>query len=230
VKLHKLLDSARTPDGDLLTLARDGEALTIRIQGRTLMSSHAHGSEEDLALHGCSAIVERKRRRASVLVGGLGLGYTLRAALDVLPADASLVCVELLSPVVRWHREGPLGEVAGRPLDDPRVVLLLDDVRRVIASSSSEAAFDAILLDVDNGPTPISSRANASLYDERGLRASLRALAPGGTLAVWSAFDDKPFAARMRAIGLETRVVETGARKRTQKDWKHWIFLGRRSH
>ena len=228
MKNHRLLDSARTPDGDLLTLARDGDALTIRVQGRTLMSSLAHGSEEDLALHGCARIVERKRKRASVLVGGLGLGYTLRAALDVLPEDASLVCVELLSPIVRWHREGPLADLAGRPLDDPRVVLLIDDVRRVIAAESSALAFDAILLDVDNGPTPISSRANASLYDDAGIRTCMRALVPGGTLAVWSAFEDRPFVARMRAAGLETRVVETGAKKRAQKDWTHWIFVGRR--
>lgn len=228
MKHHKLLDSARTPDGDLLTLARDGDALTIRVQGRTLMSSLAHGSEEDLALHGCSAIVAARRRRASVLVGGLGLGYTLRAALDVLGDDAEVTCVELLAPVVRWHREGPLGALAGRPLEDPRVRLVAGDVRHVLAEKDAAGRYDAILLDVDNGPTPISSRSNASLYAKSGLRAAHDALRRGGTLAVWSAFPDDAFAARMRSVFPATRVVTTGARTRAQKDWKHWIFLGTR--
>lgn len=189
-----------------------------------LMSSVAHGSEEEMAFLGCAHLARARRPR--VLVGGLGLGYTLRAALDALPGSAEVVVGELLTPIVRWHREGPLGSLANRPLEDPRVDVRTSDVRKLVEGAEGE--FDAILLDVDNGPEALVQAANGWLYGDAGLAALTRALRPGGALVVWSGFPDRGFAARMRAAGLEARVVRTGAQRRTDREWSHWLFVGRR--
>ncbi|HET6921837.1 MAG TPA: hypothetical protein VFI16_01695, partial [Anaeromyxobacteraceae bacterium] len=135
----------RAPDGTALALARRGQEWVIRCGGRVLMTSRAHGSEDALA----ALALERARRRRTILIGGLGLGYTLRAALDRAPADARVVVAELVPEVVAWNR-GPVAHLASRPLDDPRVRVQFRDVAAVVAEA--RGAFDAILLDVDNAP------------------------------------------------------------------------------
>jgi spermidine synthase len=189
------IDRARAPDGVELVLARRGEEWAVRAGGRVLMSTRALGSEQALA-----AVALRKvERPRAVLVGGLGLGFTLRAALDRLPAGARVVVAELVPGVAAWNR-GPVAHLAGRPLDDPRVRLEIGDVLPRIAASPE--AFDAILLDVDNGPSPLAHAANRRLYGSRGVRACAAALRSGGALAVWSAGPDERYLAQLERAGL----------------------------
>jgi len=194
MKPWQTIDRARAPDGTELVLARRGEEWVVRAGGHVLVSSRAHGSEEALAALGLA----RAARRDTVLVGGLGLGFTLRAALDRVPAGARVIVAELSRALVDWNR-GPVSALAGRPLDDPRVRLQVSDVADRIAEATR--AFDAILLDVDNGPHWASFRSNARLYTPAGLAAARRALAPGGVFAVWSGYPADAFLARLREVG-----------------------------
>jgi spermidine synthase len=205
VKPWEIVETARAPDGAELVLARRDGEWVVRAAGRTLMSSRAHGSEEALA---AIALREAAAPRA-VLVGGLGMGFTLRATLDRLPQDAKVVLVELVPALVAWNR-GPLGELALRPLDDPRVRLQQGGVLGRIAEA--KGAYDAILLDVDNGPTALVHPGNSSLYGERGVRACAGALRPGGVLAVWSAGPDEPYLSRLERAGLSAREEGVTAR------------------
>jgi spermidine synthase len=186
----------QAPDGTALALARRGQEWVIRYGARVLMSSRAHGSEDALA----ALALERARRRRTILIGGLGLGYTLRAALDRAPADARVVVAELVPEVVAWNR-GPVAHLAGRPLDDPRVRIQFRDVAAVVAEA--RGAFDAILLDVDNAPGSPVLRGNDRLYGDPGVQVCRRALASGGVLAVWSAGPDDRYLARLQRAGLE---------------------------
>lgn len=225
--VERIIDSSRTPDGKHLTLMRDGEVLTIYVEHRVLMSSRLHGSEEALAEVGCEGLAERRRKRpVRVIVGGLGLGYTLRAALDLVPEHAEVEVAEVIPAIVRWHREGPLGALAGRPLDDPRARLVLGDLGAHLRSGE-EGRYDAMLLDVDNGPEALSSRANRWLY-EGGLARIASLLAPGGRVVFWSAFSDAAFARRLAATGLATRTVRVGAAGRHDRD-EHVLFVGERT-
>ncbi|MFO0748303.1 MAG: hypothetical protein U1F43_21970 [Myxococcota bacterium] len=198
MKVWQVVARAETPEGLPLVLSRSGDDFLIRVNGRGLMASDQHGSEEALAARGC----ERARALAAptVLVGGLGMGFTLRAALDALPPGARVVVAELLPAVVAWNR-GPLAELAGRPLDDVRVEVVEGDVAALLEARAG--AFDAILMDVDNGPVAMVEETNAGLYDARGLARARRALRPGGRLVVWSAGPDARFVARLRAAGFE---------------------------
>jgi spermidine synthase len=171
---------------------RDGEYV-ILAAGKSLMSSRMHGSEEALATLACRRL--RTLDRPCVLVGGLGMGFTLRATLDLLPKDATVVVAELVPAVVDWNR-GPLGPLAGHPLKDKRVEVDVADVGATLRASRNR--FDAVLLDVDNGPAAMTAAKNAGLYDDRGLAAARAALRIGGVLAVWSARDDRKFEQRVR--------------------------------
>ena len=217
----QLLGEARTPDGRLLALTRRGNEYVIHADGKSLMSSRMHGSEEALARLGCRHLDSRRAPR--VLVGGLGMGFTLRATLGLLPPDASVVVAELVPAVVTWNR-GPLGALADHPLADRRVRVELGDVAETLRAS--HAAFDAVLLDVDNGPRAFTAGGNASLYDTAGLTALRRALAPAGTLAVWSAWDDRKFEHRLRHVGFEVEVERVRGRGR-QGGPRHTIFVAR---
>ena len=179
------IDRALTGDGSELTLSLLGERYAMRVDGQELMNSASHGSEEKLAVFGCAGLA--KKRRARVLIGGLGMGFTARAALGALAPDAEVVVVECVAAVVRWNRE-ILGHLAGAPLADPRLSVVDGDVVDAIAKAARR--YDAILLDVDNGPSALSSFKNRRLYSEEGLRKARRALRPGGVLAVWSTFQD----------------------------------------
>lgn len=217
----QLLDRAQAPGGGALTLHQRGEELAIRVDGRDLMTSRAHGSEEDLARLGCADA--RARSRPRVLVGGLGMGYTLRAALDVLPAHAEVVVAELVDAVVAWNR-GPLAHLAGRPLEDARVTVVVTDVGALLRQPGPR--FDAILLDVDNGPQGLTRRANHALYGSAGLDTARRALAPGGCYALWSAAPDREFARRLARAGFEVEVHEVRARPHARAA-RHVIFTGK---
>ncbi len=217
----ELLGEARTPEGTHMTLTRRGNEYMILADGKDLMSNRQKGSEEELARVGCDRA--RKLESPCVLVGGLGMGFTLRATLDVLPQEATVVVAELMSSVVEWNR-GPLGPLANHPLADRRTKVSLGDVAVLLRDSPT--LFDAILLDVDNGPTAFTQDSNAGLYDNAGLAMIRAALRPGGVLAVWSAWDDRKFEHRLRHHGYAVETIHV--RARLQKGGPvHTIFIGR---
>ncbi len=190
--------------------------------GRSLMSSRMHGSEQALAT---LALVDVPADSPCVLVGGLGMGFTLRATLDRLPPTATVVLAELLPAVVAWNR-GPLGPLAGHPLQDSRVELELADVAEVLRANRGR--FDAVLLDVDNGPDAFTAGTNAGLYDNRGIAAARDALTASGVMAVWSAWEDRRFEQRLRYAGFTVRVERVRGRLKRGGP-KHTIFLARRT-
>lgn len=213
------IDAAPVDGGPELRLLRRGDEYAIRAGPVELMNSRAHGSEEALAERACERIASRPSPR--VLVGGLGMGFTLAAALGRLPPDARVEAVERVPAVIAWNR-GLLGPLAGHPLRDPRVSVVAADVAAVIGAAS--AAYDAILMDVDNGPSRLSAEGNAGLYVRAGLLAARRALRPGGVYAVWSAGADPGFARRLREAGFE--VVEIPARARDGgKGGRHTLWV-----
>jgi len=220
MKAWEVLGEACTPDGNAMRLAKRDDEYVIWVNGRTLMSSRMHGSEEALASAACGHLrgVEQPR----VLVGGLGMGFTLAATLAVLPADAIVTVAELVPAVAEWNH-GPLGQCAGYPLRDRRVRLAIDDVGFTLRRGSS--AFDAILLDVDNGPSALTTPLNQGLYDNGGVAAAYAALKVGGVLAVWSAWEDRKFEQRLRFHGFETGAHRVRARLRRGGPW-HVLFVG----
>ena len=216
------VDRARVADGTELSLARRGDEWVVRAGGRVLMSSRQHGSEDALAELALARLARPGGAR-TVLIGGLGLGYTLRATLDRIGPDARAVVAEISPELVAWNR-GPLVHLAGRPLDDPRTRLQIGDVVARITEASG--AFDAILLDVDNSPSSMVLAGNDRLYGMKGVRACARALSTGGVLAVWSAGPDEPYLERLEAAGLEARAVTVPARGQGASGARHVIFLG----
>ena len=201
------LDRATIPgDGGELRLKQRGSEFSIMLGSNELMNSRLSGSEEALATLGCERIAGRKN--ASVLIGGLGMGFTLRAALGALANDAHVVVAELVSAVVDWAR-GPMADLYDGTLDDPRVDIHVGDVGALIRSK--KAAYDAILLDVDNGPDGLTRASNDSLYDHNGLGAAKDALRADGVLAVWSSAPDSTFTRRLRDVGFATDEVNVRA-------------------
>ena len=218
MKPWELLGQTSTPDGVELSLTRRDREYVILAGGKSLMSSRMHGSEEALAMLACRAV--RTRVEPSVLVGGLGMGFTLRAALAELGEDAGIVVAELVPAVVAWAR-GPMAEVFGGCLDDPRVAIQETDVGQLIRSGS--AAWDAILLDVDNGPEGIVHKGNDALYSLAGLGAARTALKPGGVLAVWSQGPDSGFTRRLKQAGFAVEEVNT--RANGKRGARHVIWI-----
>jgi len=203
---------------------RDG-VFSIRVDGRELMSSAQHGSEEALARVGLGAL-RPGLKSPQVLIGGLGMGFTVRAALDLLSPEAQVTVAELSGAVVSWNR-GPLASLAGRPLEDPRVAVAVTDVRTLLKPSRR---FDAILLDVDNGPEGLSQPANRQLYGANGVARFHSALKPGGVWVVWSAGPDAAFVARMRQGGFEVKAQSAAARSGGgRKGTRHHLFVGTRA-
>jgi spermidine synthase len=223
VKHTEFLGETLTPDGTVLKLTRRDTEYIILADDTPLMSSGMYGSEEALATLACPHA--RTQQQPWVLIGGLGMGFTLRATLDLLPPDATVVVAELVPAVVEWNR-GPLGPLAGHPLQDTRVRIEIGDV--AVALKSSPGKFHAVLLDVDNGPTALTSSGNAWLYDDRGIAAALAALKKGGVLAVWSAREDRRFEKRLRYGGFTVQVEQV--RGRLKKGGPHHtIFLAHKT-
>jgi spermidine synthase len=219
VKPWELLGETRTPDGEQLTLTRHGTEYVILASGQTLMSSRMHGSEEALATFGCARA--RTLEAPCCLVGGLGMGFTLRAALDLLPPDASVIVAELVPTMVDWNR-GALGPLARHPLRDKRVAVEVGDVADTLRANAGR--FDAVLLDVDNGPSAFTATDNSGLYDDRGLAAARAALRPGGVFAVWSSREDRRFEQRLRYAGFDVTVERVRGRLKKGGP-RHTIFI-----
>ena len=212
------IDTTRVPGAKVeLRLMQRGSEFSMMLDQNELMNSRLSGSEEALATLTAKKI--EAVRAPHVLVGGLGMGFTLRAALAHLPADAQVTVAELVPAVIAWAR-GPMAELFGGSLTDPRVDLREADVVEVIKASPS--AFDAILLDVDNGPEALIRAANDALYDHQGLQAIRGALRPRGVLAVWSSGPNLAFTKRLRAAGFE--VNEIGVRATTKRSGAHHVI------
>jgi spermidine synthase len=220
VKPIELLGQTVSPDGTDMKLIRRGDEYLILADGAVLMSSRMHGSEEALATFACGRV--RRLERPSVLVGGLGMGFTLRATLDHLPADATVVIAELVPAVVEWNH-GPLGPLAGHPLEDKRVRIESGDV--AVTLSSCLGQFDAVLLDVDNGPAAVTASSNARLYDRQGIAATYAALKMNGVLAVWATREDRKFEQRLGDGGFDVEVQRVRGRLKRGGP-HHTIFLG----
>lgn len=222
MKPFEVLGQTITPDGTVMKLTRRDNEFIILANGQNLMSSRIHGSEEALATLACQRV--RTLERPCVLIGGLGMGFTLRATLDLLPLDATIVVAEIVPAVMEWNR-GPLGPLAGSPLLDKRVLVEICDVVALLKLSS--ARFDAVLLDVDNGPTALTAPDNARLYSDRGIAAARAALKMNGVLAVWSAQEDRKFEKRLRQGGFAVQTEHVRGRLKKGGP-RHTIFLGRK--
>lgn len=218
-----LIDTAPLPgESGSLGLYQDGDDFVIRIEGGThvpLMSTRMHGSEDALGKLACERVAGRPRPR--VLVGGLGMGFTLAASLEALGSNASVLVAELVPGVVEWNR-GPLGEKAGMPLGDPRTEVRLVDVAKLI--KSEPAGFDAIMLDVDNGPDGLTQRRNGGLYTPAGLQVAFEALRPAGVLAIWSADADEAFSKRVQKAGFDVEEVQVYAHG--NRGTRHTLWFG----
>ncbi len=215
-----VIERVSSPVGEM-EIARRGEDFSIRVGGIELMNSWNHQSEDEFGRLAGELVHTLEQPR--VLIGGLGLGYTLRAALDRLPKTAHVDVAEIVPDVARWNRT-IIGKLARHPLEDPRVTVIEDDVARVIGAAHEH--YDAIALDVDNGPDGISE-SNAKLYLDHGLETIFDALVPGGVLAIWSVFNSEPFTEALRKVGFEVEV-------QTIRTWHgggatHFIWVARRA-
>jgi len=197
---RKKIATARTPDGGEMVLYQHDRDFSIKINGQDLMNSRQHESELELARLGCAHLTGRKT--PSILIGGLGMGYTLRQTLDMLNPQAKVVVGELLEDVVEWNRKF-LGELNGRPLEDERVELKTGDIFDLISRSRNR--FDAILLDIDNGPNAVTDSWNRRMYGREGIQACRSALREQGCLAVWSAAPSKKFERRLMNFSFHVR-------------------------
>jgi spermidine synthase len=221
LKGDKVIERVELPDGKELRLVRWQRHVAIEVGNRTLMSTHEHASEDELGRIVGESVVGITAPR--VLIGGLGLGYTLRAALDVLPAKAKVTVAELLPDVVRWNHD-TYGRFAKRPLEDSRVKLLVGDVAKVM--QDHKGRYDAILLDVDNGPDALMRASNAKLYTRAGLLRAKRALRPNGFLAVWSSFPSRTFTTWLRDTGFTVELLRPPPS--TPNAPRAYIWLARR--
>lgn len=216
-----VLATAQVPDGGELRLKRRGDEFSIMAGATELMNSRLSGSEQALATLVCDRLGSRPG--LALLIGGLGMGFTLRAALAVLPAEARVAVAELVPAVIEWAR-GPMAPLFGDSLDDPRVTLAEGDVARLIGEA--RATYDGILLDVDNGPGGLTRAANDGLYGPAGLAAAWTALRPGGVLAVWSSAPDSGFTTRLRRAGFA--VEEARVRAHGKSGARHVIWLAQK--
>ena len=219
----KELDRANVPgqEGEVVLLKR-GEEFSIRTAGTELMNSRVHASEDALAELACLHI--KREGPLKILIGGLGMGYTLAALLLHSEPDTIITVAELIPDVVRWNREY-FGDPASMPLDDPRVSVEIGDVAASIGRGS--CSLDAILLDVDNGPDGLTRSENDRLYTIQGLTKAFSALRDGGVLAVWSAAPDQAFTRRLNQCGFHTKIVTVRARK-SGKGARHTIWLAKK--
>ena len=221
MKPRELIGTAIVPGGGELRLFRRGGDYMIALGGNELMNSRVSGSEEALAVMTCARL--REAAAAHLLIGGYGMGFTLRAALAPLGRGARVTVAELVPDIIDWAR-GPMASLTAGCLDDPRVDLIAGDVADAIGAATRR--YDAILLDVDNGPDGLTRAGNDRLYSLGGLASAKAALKPGGVLAIWSAAPDEPFARRLKHAGFE--VEEASVRARSNgKGSRHVIWFAR---
>lgn len=216
------LDAVQLDDGPELRLMQRGQEFSIMLGSNELMNSRLSGSEEALASLAAERLVERPNPR--VLIGGLGMGFTLRAALETLGPDACITVAELVPQVIDWAR-GPMAPVFGGCLEDPRVSLRQGDVGELIRGRNQ--GWDAILLDVDNGPDGLTRQGNDALYSAQGLASAYRALSPGGVFSVWSSAPDLAFTRRLKQAGFTVSEVPTRASTKKRGAW-HMIWVATR--
>jgi spermidine synthase len=200
------LGEARTPAGTVMAFYRHDGAYLIRADGVELMSTRRHLSEDKLAEVACAGL--RERPGARVLIGGLGLGFTLREAMRQLGPDAEIVVAELMSEVIAWNANPEYG-LSAEAMQDPRVKIVHSDVAKLLRRS--EGAFDAIMLDTDNGPEGMIMRENARLYAQRGILTTVAALRPGGVIVYWSVADDPGFAGQLQHAKLSVKKLQVRA-------------------
>ena len=214
------IERAEVPGGEEeVILRKRGPEFSIRVAATELMNSRIHGSEDALAELTCSRISRKPGRR--ILIGGLGMGYTLAAALQHSGDDSLITVAELIPAVIRWNREH-LGHLAGNPLADGRVFVRQEDVAETITREKS--IWDAIILDVDNGPDGITRKVNDRLYGMSGLKNAFSALRTGGVLSIWSSGTDEQFTSRLKQCRFQTEIVTVRARK-PGKGARHTIWL-----
>lgn len=218
---RELVDSAEVPGGEQLRLYRRGSDYMIVLDRNELMNSRMSGSEEVLAT---DTIARLGRTAPHILIGGYGMGFTLRAALGALGPAGRVTVAELVPEIIEWAR-GPMADLTAGRLDDPRVRIVSGDVAALI--DQADRAYDAILLDVDNGPDGLTREGNDRLYSARGLEAASHALSPDGILAVWSAAPDTRFAKRLSEAGFAVEEVAVRAR-RNGKGPRHVIWFARK--
>ena len=219
MKPQIVLATTETPDGGSMGLYQHDEGFAIKINGLPLMSSRQHESELALARLGCAHLV--KQDAPHVLIGGLGMGYTLRQTLDMLGAGAKVTVSELLPDVVDWNREY-FKELNGQPLEDKRTELIVGDIFPLL--SSAEDRFDALLLDIDNGPSATTDTSNSQLYTREGIEMCKRALRKDGSLAVWSAEPSKAFEELLVSCNLQVRRYKVPAYAGTTKNSRFvWV-------
>ncbi|HEY5379752.1 MAG TPA: spermidine synthase [Pseudolabrys sp.] len=217
------IDTAKVPGGGELRLMQRGAEFSIRFDGNELMSSRLSATEQALATIACDRIKDREAPR--ILIGGYGMGFTLRAALHVLGPLAQIEVAELVPAVIAWAR-GPMAEMSGNALGDPRLHVHEGDVGELIRKA--RAAYDAILLDVDNGPEGMTRAENDRLYDVKGLRAAHAALRPGGVLAVWSSKPNPKFTERLRQCRFAAEEIPLRA-KGPRGGARHLIWMAMRN-
>jgi spermidine synthase len=223
VDADELIGTALVPDGVELRLMRSDGDFAIVLDRNELMGSDMSASEEALATMTCQRL--EGQTAPQLLIGGYGMGFTLRAALSVLSADASVTVAELVPEIIEWAR-GPMRELTAGCLDDARVVLVMGDVAMLI--DAAREGYDAILLDVDNGPEGLTRRLNDQLYSKRGLEAARAALKSKGILAVWSAYADPAFTAELQSAGFEVTQARVNASQSDRSD-QHVIWFARKA-
>ena len=222
MKIRELIGTAAVPGGGELRLFQRGDEFIIALGSNELMSSRMSGSEEALATMSCDRLHDGDT--AKLLIGGYGMGFTLRAALAMLGPQARVTVAELVPEIIEWA-SGPMAELAAACLDDPRVDVVVADVSA--AMGAAREAFDAILLDVDNGPDGLTRPANDQIYGLTGLASAKAALKPGGVLAIWSAAPDADFTRRLIAAGFAVEEVKVRARA-NGKGGHHLIWFAKR--
>ena len=221
MKPFKRLGEARTPDGSLLELFSHDGSYLIRANGIELMTSRRHLSEDRLAEVACAPFKDSPLAR--VLVGGLGLGFTLRAALKELRDSAEVVVAELMAEVIAWNAN-PEWNISVEAMQDPRVRIVQDDVYKVLRTNPG--GFDALMLDTDNGPDGLLMSENAALYEKRGIEITIAALRPSGVIAYWSVGEDRSFVGALQRAGLSVEAIRVRAHETAGP--MHWLYVARR--
>ena len=211
--------TAKMPDGSFFELQRHDNEYVIHADGYELMTSYAHSSEDAMMPLACP----EPPADACVLIGGLGMGFTLGATLALLPPKGKAIVAELVPEIVEWNR-GPLGPLAGNPLSDPRTEVIIEDVATVIRDSNDR--FDAILLDVDNGPDSFSVKGNSRIYSPDGLDAAHRSLRTGGALAIWAVGTSRAFEPDLRRAGFDA--VTHPVRGHRRRGGHYSVIVGRK--